>query len=85
MKRIHEQERYVPPYCIPLINCVLQILEQLEEIMNPAASFKAYRARLQSCQPPCIPFLYALPPPQPPNFKSPFVFIYVFLLIGECI
>ena len=72
MKRIHERERYAyPPYCIPLINCVLQILEQLEEIMNPAASFKAYRARLQSCQPPCIPFLYALPPPpNPSNCKS---------------
>jgi hypothetical protein len=39
-----------------------QVVNQLEDLMNPEASFKKYRDALQSAAPPTIPFVYGLAP-----------------------
>lgn len=38
------------------------MVNQLEDLMNPEASFKKYRDALQSAAPPTIPFVYGLAP-----------------------
>jgi hypothetical protein len=36
------------------------VVNQLEELMNPEASFKKYRDALQAAAPPTIPFVYVI-------------------------